>query len=223
MKRTFNIFLGKVTKWNDPAIAKTNEGVQLPDSKINVIVRSDGSGTTFVFSKHLSAISPEFAKSPGTNKLPNWPVGTKSKGNEGVANSIGTTPGAIGYIEYGYVKSVKGLKMAKLQNKAGKFVEPTIESGQAALASVELPEDLIAWVSDPEGDASYPIVTYTWIICYKKYSDEKKATALKGVLTYCLTTGQSESAALGYLPLPASVVAKDQAALNNIQVEKSNR
>ena len=106
-----DIFLGKITKWNDPLIAKTNPGMKLPDAPINVVVRADSSGTTYVFTKHLSAISPDFAKSPGTNKMPNWPVGTRSKGNEGVTASIKTTPGSIGYIEYGYARS-QNLPMA---------------------------------------------------------------------------------------------------------------
>jgi phosphate ABC transporter phosphate-binding protein len=114
------IFLGKVTKWNDPGIVAANPGVKLPDAEINVVVRADSSGTSFVFTKHLSAVSPEFAKSPGTNKMPNWPVGTKSKGNEGISAAISNTPGSIGYIEYGYAKLTK-LKMATLQNKAGKY------------------------------------------------------------------------------------------------------
>ena len=132
-KAYVGIFLGKVTKWNDPGhCLAANPGVKLPDADINVVVRADSSGTSFAFSKHLSAVSEEFAESPGTNKMPNWPVGTKSKGNEGVSASITTTPGSIGYIEYGYAKGVK-LKMAALENKAGKYVEPTIASGQAGL------------------------------------------------------------------------------------------
>ena len=209
------IFLGKVTKWNDPSIVSANPGVTLPDSNINVVVRADGSGTSFAFSKHLSAMSEEFAKGPGTNKQPNWPVGTKSKGNEGVSAAISTTPGAIGYIEYGYAKGAK-LKTAALQNKAGKYVEPTIAAGQAALAAAKLPDNLVAWVSDPEGDGAYPIVTFTWIMTYKTYADPKKAAALKDVLTYCLTDGQKQSEALGYIPLPGEVVEADKAALGNI-------
>jgi phosphate transport system substrate-binding protein len=176
------------------------------------VVRADSSGTTFVFTKHLSAVSEEFAKSPGTNKMPNWPVGTKSKGNEGVSAAINTTPGSIGYIEFGYAQGAK-LKMATLENKAGKYVAPTIASGQAALASVNLPDDLIAWLPDPDGDQSYPIATYTWIMVYQKYADPKKAETLKKVLTYCLTEGQKDSEALGYIPLPPSVVEKNLAAL----------
>src|SRR5208283_1784238 len=115
------IFLGKVTKWNDPLIAKANPDVKLPDMPINVVVRADGSGTTFVFSQHLAAISPEFEKNPGKAMMPNWAVGTRSKGNEGITASIRTTPGSIGYIEYGYAKG-QHLPMADLENKAGKFV-----------------------------------------------------------------------------------------------------
>lgn len=209
------IFLGKITQWNDPAIAAANPGMKLPDTNVNVVVRADSSGTTFVFTKHLSAISADFAKSPGTNKMPNWPVGTKSKGNEGVSAAISTTPGAIGYVEYGYAQGAK-LVTAKLENKAGKYIEPTIASAQASLAAVKMPADLIAWLPDPAGDGSYPIVTYTWIMCYKKYADADKAKALKEVLTYCLTDGQKSSEELGYIPLPANVVELDKSALKNI-------
>ncbi|MGO8691499.1 MAG: phosphate ABC transporter substrate-binding protein PstS [Thermoguttaceae bacterium] len=212
------IFLGKITKWNDPAIVAANPGVKLPDAEINVVVRADSSGTSFVFTKHLSAISAEFAKSPGTNKNPNWPAGTKSKGNEGVSAAIRTTPASIGYIEYGYAKLAK-LKTAALQNKAGKYVVPTIASGKAALAAVQMPEDLVVWVSDPAGDDAYPIVTYTWIMTYKKYADPRKAAALREVLTYCLTDGQKDSEALGYIPLPGGVATVVKAALGNIRAE----
>ena len=212
------IFLGKITKWNDPAIAASNKDAKLPDSPINVVVRSDGSGTTFVFTKHLSAISPEFAKSPGTNQQPNWPVGTKSPGNPGVAASIKQTPGSIGYLEYGFAVNT-GLAMAKLENKAGKFIEPTIASGQAALAAVRLPENRIAWLPDPDGDSSYPIDTFTWIICYKKYDSADKVKALKDVLMYGLTDGQKDSEKMGYIPLPPSVVDMDKAALDSISAK----
>src|SRR5215475_8082991 len=133
------IFLGTVKRWNDPAIASANPGAKLPDLPINVVVRADSSGTSFVFSQHLSAVSPEFGKNVGANTMPNWPVGTKSKGNEGVTASLMTTPGSIGYIEYGYAKSQK-LPMATLENKAGKYLEANTASGQAALASATLPD-----------------------------------------------------------------------------------
>jgi phosphate transport system substrate-binding protein len=190
------IFLGTITKWNDPAIVATNEGVTLPDQPINVVVRSDSSGTTFVFTKHLAEINADFATQVGVEKAPNWPVGTKSKGNEGVTASITTTPGSIGYIEYGYAKGAK-LAMASLENASGSFVKPSIESAQAALAAVEMPGDLIAWLPDPQGADSYPIVTYTWIICYKSYDDPRKAEVLKDVLTHCLIEGQKSSEELG--------------------------
>jgi len=211
------IFLGKVTKWNDPVIAQANPGMALPDAPINVIVRADSSGTTFVFSKHLSAISEDFAKNPGANTMPNWPVGTRSKGNEGITASIMTTPGSIGYIEYGYARSQK-LPMAILENKSGNFVAPTLASGQAALASVQLPDDMIVWASDPDGKDSYPIVTYTWLLCYKQYKDKKKFEVLQGLLKYCLKDGQKDCEPLGYIPLPAAVAEKVSAAVDNIKL-----
>jgi len=209
------IFLGKVKTWNDPLIAKVNPGANLPDKPINVVVRADGSGTTFVFTKHLSAISPDFAKSPGANTLPNWPVGTRSKGNEGVTASIMTTPGSISYIEYGYATS-QNLPMVSLENKSGAYVAAGTASAQAALASVPLPDDLIAWASDPDAKDAYPITTYTWLICYKQYHDKGKFETLQGLLNYCLSDGQKDSEALGYIPLPSAVSDKVKAALQNI-------
>ena len=211
------IFLGKVKMWNDPLIAKDNPGLSLPDVPINVIVRSDGSGTTYVFTQHLSAISPEFAKSPGTNKLPNWPTGTRSKGNEGVSASILMTPGSIGYIEYGYAKS-QDMPMAILENKSGNFVVASTASVQSALATAKFTENLIAWVPDPEAKDAYPIATYTWLICYKHYSDKAKFQLLQSLLNYCATEGQKESEALGYVPLPANVVDMDKVAVRNIML-----
>jgi phosphate transport system substrate-binding protein len=209
------IFLGKVKKWNDPLIAKNNPGVALPDVPVNVVVRADGSGTTYVFTKHLSAISPEFAKSPGVDKLPNWPTGTKSKGNDGVTASVMMTPGAIGYIEYGYAKSTN-LPMASLENKSGSFVAPSTASAQAALATAQFTDNLIAWVPDPDVKDAYPIVTYTWLICYKQYKDKGKFQLLQGLLNYCVTDGQKDSEALGYIPLPSAVADKAKAAIQNI-------
>lgn len=203
------IFLGKVKKWNDPIITKDNPGAKLPDQPINVVVRADGSGTSYVFTKHLSAISPEFQKTVGVDQAPNWPVGTKSKGNEGVTASITTTPGAIGYVEYGYAKS-QDLHTASLQNKAGNFVAATPDSAKAALASAQLPENMIVWVSDPEGNDSYPIVTFTWMCFYKQYTDKNKLDALKALAIYGLTDGQKDSEALGYVPLPDSIASKGQ-------------
>jgi phosphate transport system substrate-binding protein len=214
------IFLGKIKKWNDPLIAKTNPGLKLPNEAINVVVRADSSGTTFVFTKHLSAISEDFAKDPGANNMPNWPVGTKSKGNEGVTASVMTTPGSIGYIEYGYALSQK-LPMAELENKSGNYIAASTESGKAALASAQMPDDLIVWASDPEAKEAYPIVTYTWMIFYKQYKDKNKLNVLTDLLQYCLTDGQKDSEPLGYIPLPDPVVQKVKAAIGNIKQASS--
>ena len=211
------IFLGQIKKWNDPAIASVNPGVKLPNTPINVVVRADSSGTTFVYTKHLSEISPEFAKSPGVNKMPNWPVGTRSKGNEGVTASVKTTPGSIGYIEYGYAASQK-LPMATLENKSGAYVAPTSASGQAALAAATMPDDMIVWASDPEGAEAYPIVTYTWLILYKQYPDEKKLETLRDFVKFAVTEGQAVSEELGYIPLPAAVVEKVKAAVDSVKL-----
>jgi phosphate transport system substrate-binding protein len=209
------IFLGKVKKWNDPLIAKDNPGVKFPDGPINVVVRADSSGTTFVFSQHLSAINPDFAKDPGTSKMPNWPVGTRAKGNEGVTASLKTTPGSIGYIEYGYAKS-QAMPMAVLENKSGAYITATTASGQAALASAQLPENLIVWVADPEPKDAYPIVTYTWLLVYKKY-DKSKLGVLQDLLRFGLSDGQKDAEPLGYIPMPAPVVEKVKAAIDTIK------
>lgn len=211
------IFLGKITAWNDPAIAKENAGVKLPSLPINVAKRSDGSGTTFVFSKHLAAISPEFQEDVGVDKSTDaWPVGVGGKGNEGVTALIKQTPGTIGYVEYGFAEH-NNLSMASLQNKSGNFVKPTPESGAATLASVELPENLRVWPDDPAGAQDYPIVTFTWVLLYKKYPDAAKLKALKDFVTYGLTEGQKVAPELGYIPLPAPVVEKCKAALATVQ------
>ena len=146
------IFLGEITKWNDPLIAKANPGVTLPDTGITVVRRADSSGTTFVFTQHLSAVSEAWKNGPGTGTTVNWPSSDKfvaSPKNDGVTATIKQTPGAIGYIEYGFAKLAK-LPMAWLENKSGTFVEPTLESGQAALAGVDLPADFRAWLPDPD-------------------------------------------------------------------------
>jgi len=209
------IFSGKITKWNDPVIASANPDAKLPDAPINVVVRADSSGTTFVFTKHLSAVSQDFGKNIGVNNMPNWPVGTRSKGNEGITASLMTTPGSIGYIEYGYAHS-QNLPIATLQNKAGTYVAATTASAEAALAGAEMPADLIAWVSDPDGKDAYPIVTFTWMLFYKKYDDKNKLDAIRALINYGLTDGQKESESLGYVPLPAPVVDKVKAAAGNI-------
>ena len=209
------IFLGKITSWDDPAIAKANPGAKLPSTKITVVTRSDGSGTTFVFTTHLSAISPEWKAGPGAGKSVNFPVGVAGKGNPGVTALIKQTPGAIGYVEYGYAKQT-GMPMAELENHNGKFVKADLDSGKNALATVALPADLRAWIPDPQGDAAYPIVTYTWLLCYKKYQDPKIAQTLKSVIQFGLTDGQKDSVELGYIPLPPNVVTTVSKAAEQI-------
>jgi phosphate transport system substrate-binding protein len=210
------IFLGKITNWNDPAIAKANGDAKLPDQKITVVSRSDGSGTTFVFTTHLSAVSEEWKKGPGAGTSVSWPVGVAGKGNPGVAALIKQTPGAIGYVEYAYAQQTK-MPMATLENKAAKYVKGSdIESAAKTLENVKLPENLRAWIPDPDGADAYPIVTYTWLLCRKKYEDPAMAKTLKAIVDFGLTQGQSYSKELGYIPLPKSIVTTVQKAADQI-------
>lgn len=202
-----DVFLGKIKNWNQ---------IGGPNQAIQVVYRSDGSGTTGVFTKHLSAISPQWKSSVGEGKSVQWPVGQGAKGNEGVTAQIQQTRGAIGYVEYGYAKT-NNLAIAALQNKAGRMVTPSPANSAAALSKVQLPSNLRAFITDPDGANSYPIVTYSWILANKKYSDPKKAKAIKDTLQWCLRNGQRMSADLGYIPLPANVVARVSQAINTIQ------
>jgi phosphate transport system substrate-binding protein len=213
-----DILLGKITKWNDPAIAQLNPDANLPDSDITVVHRSDGSGTTGVFTKHLSAISPEWSEQVGEGKTVEWPVGVGAKGNEGVTAQILQTEGSLGYIEYGYAKQ-QDIPTASLENKAGNYVSASDDSAADALGSTTLPENLRAFVSDPEGENSYPIVTYTWLLAYENYDDPEKLQALKDVINWSLTEGQALAPELGYIPLPDNVVEKVQAKADTIQAQ----
>ncbi len=211
------IFVGKITKWNDPTIAKANEGVKLPDTAITVCERSDGSGTTFVFTKHLSAISPDFKTQVGEGTTVTWPTGVAGKGNDGVTALIKQTPGAIGYVEYGYAKNNK-LTFAQLQNKSGAFVAATAESGAATLNSTQFPSEILrAWPSDPDAKDAYPISTFTWLLLYKKYDNKEILDVLKKFVTYGLSDGQKFADELGYIPLPKEVAAKSEAALKSVE------
>ncbi|TWU36138.1 phosphate ABC transporter substrate-binding protein PstS [Novipirellula artificiosorum] len=213
------IFLGQISNWNDPEIAKTNEGVKLPDLPITVVRRADSSGTTFVFTNHLSEINQEFADGPGTGKSVNWPESDKfiaAPKNDGVTATIMQTPGAIGYIEYGFAQQAK-LAMADLENASGNFVSPTLDNAKAALAGVKMPADMRAWLPDPKGDQAYPIVSYTWLLCYEKYDDPQQAQALSDLVRWCLTEGQKSSAEMGYVPLPEIVVEAVTRKLDSIQ------
>jgi len=210
------IFLGEITKWNDPKIVAANPGVALPDLPINVAYRADGSGTTFNFTGHLAAINPDFKTKVGSGKQVKFPVGVGGKGNDGVAALIKQTPGTIGYIEYGYAQQIK-LPMATLENQAGKFVAPSPDSGSAALGSADMPANLRAFVTDPPGDASYPIVTFTWWMVHAQYTKPGVADAIKALAAWSLADGQKLSPELGYLPLPANVLTKVQAAASGIK------
>ena len=211
-----DIILGKITKWNDPAMTNLNPDVTLPDLPITVVYRADGSGTTGVFTKHLSEVSTEWKEKVGEGKSVEWPVGVGAKGNEGVTAQILQTEGAIGYIEFGYAKQ-QNIPTASLENKAGSYIKPSAESASKALAAVTLPENLRAFLPDPEGADSYPIVSYTWILAYQQYDDPSKLQAFQEVVTWVLNDGQSFSEELGYIPLPDNVVDKVEEALATIK------
>jgi phosphate transport system substrate-binding protein len=212
------IFLGEIKKWNDPLIAQSNPGVKLPDLTIVTAVRQDGSGTTFAFTKNLDAISEKWRSQFGPATLVDWPGNAmRAKGNEGVAGLIGNSEGAVGYVGYEFAQKL-GLKTAALENKNGKFVKASDESCLASLAAAEMPENLRAFIPDPQGANSYPIVTFSWILLRKKYNPET-ANALRELFQWCLQEGQRYSPELGYVRVPASVSEKATAALNSIKAE----
>lgn len=212
-----NIFLGKITKWNDPKIVAANPEIKLPDLPITVVVRADSSGTNYVFTQHLSEINADFKKELGFGNTVNWPASDKfikSPKNDGVTATIRQTPGAIGYIEYGFAKLAK-VVYAELQNKEGKFVAPGHSS--ETLANIKMPADMIAWAPDPAGAASYPIVSYTWMIFRKANGDAAKVKAMHEMIEYGLTEGQKIADSMGYIPLPAVVVEQVRKAAANIK------
>jgi phosphate transport system substrate-binding protein len=212
-----NIFLGKITKWNDPKIAAANPEIKLPDLPITVVRRADSSGTTAVFTMHLAAINPEFKATLGEGNTVNWPASDKfvaSPKNDGVTATVRQTPGAIGYIEYGFAKLAK-VDFAQLQNKAGQYAAPG--NGAATLAAVKLPEDMVAWLPDPDGAKSYPITSYTWLIFRKTNGDAAKVKAMREMIEYGLTEGQKIADSMGYIPLPAVVVEQVRKAAANIK------
>lgn len=222
------IFAGKITKWNDPAIAEANPGVSLPDKNITVVTRSDSSGTTYVFTGHLAAISDDFKSAVGQGKAPEWPktgVFVAAPKNDGVTAQVQQNDGAIGYVEYGYAKLTGWKQIAQLENKSGSFVSAGPESGAAALAAAEFPEgtlpnsevpNLIAWIWDPAGADSYPIATFTWMLFYKDQDDDK-AAALRKLVEYGVKEGQSAADSMGYIPLPETVQEKVLKAAEFIQ------
>lgn len=210
------IFLGQVKTWNDPLIAACNPGVTLPRLSIVTVVRQDSSGTTFAFTKHLDAISEEWRSRFGPSTLVDWPGNAmRAKGNEGVAGLLAHSVGAIGYVgsEFAYKY---GLRTAPLENRSGKFILPTADSIRAALASVEMPDNLRAFVPDPPAPDAYPIATFTWILLRKNYPDAQRAKTIRDLFAWALSGGQQYSPGLGYVSLPATVVEKSQGALATI-------
>lgn len=215
-----DIFLGRIRNWNDPKIQTLNPDLKLPNQTITLVARQDSSGTTYAMTNHLSAISAAWRnQGPGVGKVIDWPgISMVAPGNEGVAGRIKRSWGSIGYVEYGFAKRL-GLPMAHLENKAGVFVEPNLNSGQAALAAnvSQIPGNLRVFLPDPDGENSYPIVTFTWLLLYDRYPNPQQSTALKGFVNWALIEGQSYSIDMGYIPLPADVVALARAAVNRVQ------
>jgi len=214
-----DIFSGKITKWNDARIVAQNRGVTLPNSEILVVHRSDGSGTTYIFSDYLSAVSPSWSSALGKGKEIKWPTGLGAKGNEGVAGQVKQTPGSIGYVELAYAKQNK-LAFANLRNAAGHYVTPSIASVTAAAAGAKLPKNTDYRVSivNAPGKDSYPISSFTWILAYQNQPDRMKGAKLVNFLRWAYRDGEKSAAALDYAPLPGSMVATLQNRLKTINV-----
>jgi phosphate transport system substrate-binding protein len=212
------IYLGKVTKWNDPAIVSANPGVKLPNDDIVVVHRSDGSGTTYIWTDYLSKVSPDWEKKVGKATSVNWPVGLGGKGNEGVSALIQQTPGALGYIELIYAVQ-NHLPYGKVKNSSGAFVKADLESVSAAAAAVAktMPDDFRVSITNPPGKTAYPISSFTWLLIPAKINDPAKRDVVKDFLKWMLTTGQQDCEALAYAELPKEVVAKEMKAIAKIQ------
>jgi phosphate transport system substrate-binding protein len=199
-----NVFLGKITKWNDPAIAADNPGMKLPDQSIVIARRSDGSGTNAIFTDYLSKISPDFKSKVGSGTSVNWPVGLGGKGNDGVTALIKSTPGSIGYVELAYAIQQK-LTVAELKNKEGNWVKPSIASVTAAAAGVDVPADFRVSITNPSGKDSWPISGFTWLLVHKDTKDQAKGTAIVNFLRWALKDGEKMAEPLDYAPLPDGV------------------
>lgn len=215
-----DIFAGKITKWNDPRIAGLNSGVKLPATDILVVHRSDGSGTSFVFTDYLTTVSKTWAAGPGRGKEVPWPVGLGGKGNDGVAGQVKQTPGGVGYVELAYAKQ-NNLPFAAIQNAAGKFVAPSPAGMTAAAAAVaaSLPAttDYRLSIVNAAGADAYPISSFTWILVYKTQTDATKSKKLVDFLRWALTDGEAQATALDYAPLPATMTTQLMARLDSIK------
>jgi phosphate transport system substrate-binding protein len=216
-----DIYLGKITSWTDPRITSVNPGANLPKDDILVVHRSDGSGTTYIWTDYLSKVSPEWAQKVGKNTSVDWPVGLGGKGNEGVAATVAQTPGAIGYVELAYANSNK-LAYAQLQNKAGKFINPTLEATTAAFAgalkTLDPSTDFRISITNSEGETTYPIASMTYLLVHKTYDDAAKTQAMINYIWYAETTGQARAIPLGYAPLPTQLRPWIEKRLKSITV-----
>jgi phosphate transport system substrate-binding protein len=211
------IFLGQIKKWNDPKITALNAGVTLPDQEIVVVHRSDGSGTTYIWTDYLSKISPEWKTKVGTNTSVNWPTGIGGKGNEGVAGQIKQTPGAVGYVELIYAVQNK-MPYAEVKNAAGEFVKPTLESVTAALATADIPDDFRFSMTNAPGKDAYPIAGATWLLVYQQQNDAAKGKKLVEFLKWSLTDGEKMAKDLQYAPLPESVQQRVLKRIGEIKI-----
>jgi phosphate transport system substrate-binding protein len=212
------IFLGKVTKWNDPLIAGANKGVNLPANDIVVVHRADGSGTSYCWTDYLSKVSDEWKQKVGKGTSVNWPVGLGGKGNEGVTGTVKNTPNSIGYVELIYAESNK-IPYGSVKNSAGSFVKASLAavSAAAAEAAKDMPEDFRVSITDAPGKTSYPISTFTWLLIPAKFSDAAKRDAIKGFVKWALADGQNYAESLSYAKLPKEVVTKELKAIDKIQ------
>jgi phosphate transport system substrate-binding protein len=212
-----DIFLGKLKRWDDPALKADNPGVALPAADITVVHRSDGSGTSAVFTDYLSKVSPEWKEKVGAGTSPNWPVGQGGKGNEGVTGQIKNQPNTIGYVELAYAVQNK-LPAALVKNASGNFIEPSLDAVTAAATESlpTTPEDLRVSITNAGGQSAYPISSYTYILAYKDQKDAAKGHALVGFLWWAVHDGESFARDLQYAPLPADIVKRAEAKINSI-------
>jgi phosphate transport system substrate-binding protein len=214
-----DIYLGRITNWNDTRIGALNPGLKLPNMPIAVAHRADGSGTTYIFTNYLAAVSPDWAKKVGAGKSVNWPVGLGGKGNEGVADLIRQLPGRVGYIELAYAQQIK-LPYALMRNAAGKFVAATVASTTAAAAGsiAKMQKDVRVSIANAPAPEAYPIAGFTYLLVYQQLPDPAKGKALQDFITWAITDGQKDATPLLYAPLPAEVVKLNETALQKISV-----
>jgi phosphate transport system substrate-binding protein len=212
------IFLGTITKWNDAALAKDNAGLELPGWAIAVVHRSDGSGTTAVFTDYLAKVSATWRSKVVAGKSVKWPAGLGAKGNEGVTGLVKSTPGAIGYVELAYASQNK-LRVASLENKDGVFVKPSLEGTSAAAAGVDMPADFRVSITNAAGRDSYPIASFTYLLVYQDQTDKAKGEALVKFLWWAIHDGQASAPGLDYAPLPKAIVAKVEKKLEALTVQ----